>query len=108
MRLVTWEISVNMISTTVNQIRAETAAFAMISLTHFHAHARREPAANCVSTTKMNVTTELAIMAEHVLTRLAGLNAVVRQALPVPDVKVILTNVWQILVMDLAQQIVTS
>lgn len=56
----------------------------------------------------MNVTTELAIMAEHVLTRLAGLNAVVRQALPVPDVKVILTNVWQILVMDLAQQIVTS
>jgi len=97
-----------MISTTANLIRAETAVFAMISSTHFLAPARLELAANCVSTTKMNVTTELAIMAEHVLTRLAGLNAVVRQALPVPDVKVILTNVWQILVMVLAQQIVTS
>jgi hypothetical protein len=65
-RLATWEISVNMISTTANQILAETAAFAMISLTHFHAPAHREPAVNFVSTTKMNVTMELVTTVEHV------------------------------------------
>jgi len=75
---------------------------------HFLALVRLELAVNCVNTTKTNATMVLATTAVPVLIKSVGLNAVVRQASPVPDVKVTLTNVSQILVTVLAQLIVTS
>jgi hypothetical protein len=54
----------------------------------FLALVRLELAVNCVNTTKTNATMVLATTAVHVLIKSAGLNAVVRQASPVPDVKV--------------------